>query len=119
MRSDIVPGAIFPDYELADHTAKRRKLSEPQGQDPMVLVLSRGGFCPKDRRQAEGLVQLHRELDVGYCRLGDGTNQRAGYSAQLWPLPVSRSAWNNQLIQLRRQFRSVQSFGKAFCDRYP
>ena len=28
MRSDIVPGAIFPDYELSDHTAKRRKLSE-------------------------------------------------------------------------------------------
>jgi hypothetical protein len=23
----------------------------------MVLVLSRGGFCPQDRRQAEGLVQ--------------------------------------------------------------
>jgi hypothetical protein len=35
----------------------------------MVLVLSRGGFCPKDRRQAELLVQLHRELEVGYCRL--------------------------------------------------
>ena len=35
----------------------------------MVLVLSRGGFCPKDRRQAEGLVQLHRELEVAYCRL--------------------------------------------------
>jgi peroxiredoxin len=35
----------------------------------MVLVLSRGGFCPKDRRQLEGLVQLHRELEVGYCRL--------------------------------------------------
>ena len=35
----------------------------------MVLVLSRGGFCPKDRRQAEGLVELHRELEVGYCRL--------------------------------------------------
>jgi peroxiredoxin len=33
------------------------------------LVLSRGGFCPKDRRQAEGLVQLHREMEVGYCRL--------------------------------------------------
>jgi len=69
MRSDIVPGAIFPDYELTDHTAKRRKLSELQGQHPMVLVLSRGGFCPKDRRQAEGLVQLHRELEVAYCRL--------------------------------------------------
>jgi peroxiredoxin len=61
--------AIFPDYELSDHTAKHRKLSELQGQHPMVLVLGRGGFCPKDRWQAEGLVQLHRELEVGYCRL--------------------------------------------------
>jgi peroxiredoxin len=69
MRSDIVPGAIFPDYELADHTAKRQKLSKLQGPDPMILILSRGGFCPKDRRQHEGLVQLHRELEVGYCRM--------------------------------------------------
>ncbi|MBV8140869.1 MAG: redoxin domain-containing protein [Verrucomicrobia bacterium] len=63
MRSDIIPGAIFPDYELSDHAAKRRKLSELQGQHPMVLILSRGGFCPKDRRHTEGLVQLHRELE--------------------------------------------------------
>jgi peroxiredoxin len=69
MRPDIVPGATFPDYELSDHTGKRRKLSELQGQDPMIVVLGRGGYCPKDRRQAEGLVQLHRELEVGYCRL--------------------------------------------------
>src|ERR1700752_1263409 len=69
MRADIVAGAVFPDYELSDHTAKRRKLSELQGPHPMVLVLSRGGFCPKDRRQAEGLVQLHRELEVAYCRM--------------------------------------------------
>jgi peroxiredoxin len=69
MRADIVPGAVFPDYELTDHAANRRKLSELQGQDPMILVLSRGGFCPKDRRQAEQLVQLHREIEVGYCRL--------------------------------------------------
>ena len=69
MRSDIVPGAVFPDYELTDHIAKRRKLSDLQGPHPMVLVLSRGGFCPKDRRQAELLVELHRELEVAYCRL--------------------------------------------------
>jgi hypothetical protein len=65
MRSDVTPGAIFPDYELSDHTAKHRKLSELQGQHPMVLILSRGGFCPKDRRHAEGLLQLHREMEVG------------------------------------------------------
>jgi len=69
MRSDIVPGAAFPDFELSDHTGKRRKLSELQGDDPMIVVLARGGYCPKDRRQHEGLVQLHRELEVGYCRL--------------------------------------------------
>jgi peroxiredoxin len=69
MRADIVPGAVFPDYELTDHTGKRRKLSELQGPDPLVLVLGRGGYCPKDRRQSEGLVQLHREMEVGYCRL--------------------------------------------------
>jgi hypothetical protein len=47
MRSDIVSGAIFPTYELSDHSAKRRKLSELHSQHPMMLVLSRGGFCPK------------------------------------------------------------------------
>ena len=69
MRSDMTQGAIFPDYELSDHTGKHRKLSELQGDDPMVLVLGRGGYCPKDRRQAEGLLQLHREMEVGYCRM--------------------------------------------------
>jgi peroxiredoxin len=69
MRADIAPGAVFPDYELTDHTGKHRKLSDLQGPDPMILVLSRGGFCPKDRRQAEGLVELDREMEIGYCRL--------------------------------------------------
>ena len=69
MRSDMIQGAAFPDYELSDHTGKHRKLSELQEQDPMVVVLGRGGFCPKDRRQAEGLLELHREMEVGYCRL--------------------------------------------------
>jgi hypothetical protein len=56
MRSDMVPAAIFPDYGLSDHTAKHRKLSELQEQHQMVLVLGRGGFFPKDRRQAEGFA---------------------------------------------------------------
>ena len=69
MRADIVPGAVFPDYELSDHRGTRRRLSELQEGDPLVLVLARGGFCPKERRQHEGLLQLHREMQVGYCRL--------------------------------------------------
>ena len=69
MRSDIIPGAVFPNYELSDHRGMRRTLSELQDGDPLVLVLSRGGFCPKERRQHEGLVQLYHEMEVGYCRL--------------------------------------------------
>lgn len=92
MRSDIIPGATFPDYELSDHRAKRRKLSELQGQDPMILMLSRGGFCPKDRRLSELLVQLHREMEVAYCRLvtistdniAETNEYRSGVGAD-WP----------------------------------
>ena len=69
MRSDIVPGALFPDYALSDQRGVHRTLSELQEADPLVLVLSRGGFCPKERRQHEGLLQIHREMQVGYCRL--------------------------------------------------
>jgi peroxiredoxin len=69
MRADIAPAAVFPNYQLTDHRGKHRKLSDLQGPDPMILVLSRGGFGPKDRRQAEGLVELHLEMEVGYYRL--------------------------------------------------
>jgi peroxiredoxin len=69
MRADIVPGAPFPDYALTDHRGRHRTLTELQQGDPLVLVLSRGGYCPKERRQHEGLLQLHREAMVGYCRL--------------------------------------------------
>jgi hypothetical protein len=44
MRADIVPGAVFPDYELPDPAGQRRKLSQYQGVDPMIVVLTRGNF---------------------------------------------------------------------------
>ena len=37
MRSDIIPGAVFPDYALPDHTGTVRTLSELQGGDPLIL----------------------------------------------------------------------------------
>lgn len=33
MRPDIVPGGIFPDYQLPDHTGELQKLSEPTGRE--------------------------------------------------------------------------------------
>jgi peroxiredoxin len=44
MRAEIVPGATFPDYELPDHMGEMRRLSQLQGADPMVVVLTRGNF---------------------------------------------------------------------------
>jgi peroxiredoxin len=51
MRSDIVPGAIFPNYELPDHTGELRKLSELQGDDRLILTLARRHYCPKEHQQ--------------------------------------------------------------------
>jgi peroxiredoxin len=69
MKAGIQIGAAFPDYELSDHTGTKRRLSDLQGIDPMILVLSRGHYCPKDRRQHRHLVDFYPELKVGYARI--------------------------------------------------
>ncbi len=57
MRADIVPGGIFPGYELTDHTKTRRRLSDLQGIDPMILVLSCGGHSMHHPYQQAGRGQ--------------------------------------------------------------
>ena len=69
MRSDIVPDAEFPDYVLPDHTKTPRRLSDLQSGDPMVLVLIRGFFCPKDRVHLQELARFYKQLVVGTARL--------------------------------------------------
>ena len=69
MRADIVPGATFPDYELTDHTGTRRRLSEIQGIDPMIVVLSRGHFCPKDHQQHLDLAAFYPHIAVAYTQI--------------------------------------------------
>jgi peroxiredoxin len=69
MRGDIEPGATFPDYELADHAGTRRRLSELQGGNAMVLHLSRGGYDPKEHRFLRHLVDAHADFKVAYTRV--------------------------------------------------
>lgn len=69
MIEKIKPGSVFPDYELPDHTGKKRKLSLIQGNHPMVLVLSRGKFCPKDQTQMKQLTEFSAQCIVGYASL--------------------------------------------------
>ena len=69
MREDVVPGAVFPDYELTDHARQRRKLSEIQGTDPMILILARGHFCPKDHQQHLELAEFYPRIAVSYTKI--------------------------------------------------
>lgn len=94
MRADFIPGAVFPDYELPDHTGSLRRLSEIQGGDPMIIVLAREAYSAKDQRQHEGLRELWREMKpgVGYCQmvtittsdLQETLDYRSGVAAE-WP----------------------------------
>ncbi|MFG1811505.1 redoxin domain-containing protein [Streptomyces sp. NPDC049040] len=69
MRADIVPGGTFPDYELTDHTQARRRLSTLQGIDPMILVLARGQYCPKDNQQHLELAANYSKIAVSYTQI--------------------------------------------------
>ena len=68
-RADIVEGGVFPDYELTDHTKTRRRLSVLQGSDPMIVILSRGHFCPKDHQQHLELAANYSKIAVAYTQI--------------------------------------------------
>ena len=69
MRSDIRPGGVFPDYALPDHTDTVRKLSELQGDDPLVLTLARGNYCPKEHQQHLELAANYAKVAVAYTQI--------------------------------------------------
>jgi peroxiredoxin len=69
IRSDIVPGGIFPDYELPDHEKATRRLSELQGDDPLILTLARGFYCPKEHQQHLELAANYSKIAVAYTQI--------------------------------------------------
>jgi len=69
MRSDISPGGTFPDYELPDHTSTPRELSELQGEDPLILTLARGHYCPKDHQQHLQIAAFYPQVAVAYTQI--------------------------------------------------
>ena len=69
MRYDLVPGAVFPDYQLPDHTGTARRLSELQGDDPLILTLARGHYCPKEHQQHLELAAFYPKIAVGYTQI--------------------------------------------------
>ena len=92
MRADIQPGSTFPDYKLPDHTGISRSLSEIAGDDPMILTLARGHYCPKEHQQHRDLVAFYPKVAVAYTQIATITTDdhhtlqefRAALGAQ-WP----------------------------------
>ena len=69
MRADIVPGGTFPDYELPDHENVPRTLGGIQGDDPMILTLARGHYCPKEHQQHLELAAHYPKINVAYTKI--------------------------------------------------
>ncbi len=67
--SKLVAGSVFPDIELTGHDRKRHRLSEIQGHDPMILILSRGSYCPKDARQHKVMADFYPQIAVAYTKI--------------------------------------------------
>ena len=66
MRKDVHTDSRFPDYELPDQDGIGRRLSELQGENPLVLHLSRGGFDPKEHVFVRKLADAWLEFKVAY-----------------------------------------------------
>jgi peroxiredoxin len=66
---NVGPGDTLPDYELPDHDEVRRRLSEIQRDDPMILTLARGHYCPKEHQQHLELAANYPKIAVAYTKI--------------------------------------------------
>jgi peroxiredoxin len=69
MSKGLERGAVLPDFELPDETGMPRRLSQLQGEDPMVLLLGRGEHCPRERQHQREMVRFHQWCAVAFTSL--------------------------------------------------
>jgi cold shock CspA family protein/peroxiredoxin len=74
-------GDFFPDFKLPDHNGKMKQLSSLTKQSeadrrygfkdgyPLVVIFSRGFFCPRDQAQFRLLTEFQSELAVNFCKI--------------------------------------------------
>jgi peroxiredoxin len=69
MSKGLEPGLTFPDVTLPDENGTRHRLSTLQGDDAMVLHLSRGEHCPRERMHHRELLRFHEWCSVAFTEL--------------------------------------------------
>jgi peroxiredoxin len=69
MSRHLESGTSIPDFELPDENADMHRLSELQGDNLMVLHLSRGEHCPRERQHHRELLRFHEWCSVAFTEL--------------------------------------------------
>ena len=69
MSRHLEPGMTIPDFELPDEDGVMHRLSELQGENLMVLHLSRGEHCPRERQHHRELLHFHELCSVAFTEL--------------------------------------------------
>ena len=69
MSRNLEPGTTIPDFELPDENGVLHRLSELQGDNALVLHLSRGEHCPRERQHHRELLHFHELCSVAFTEL--------------------------------------------------
>ncbi len=104
MKNPPQRGDRFPNVKLPDQNERPRQISDftRQGEAdkrygfkdgyPLIVIFSRGFFCPRDQQQFRSLVAFQSELQVNFCKLvtisADEPKVSAAFKAGLganWP----------------------------------
>ncbi len=69
MSKNLQPGTTIPDFVLADENGEPHRLSGLQGENALVLHLSRGEHCPRERQHHRELLHFHELCSVAFTEL--------------------------------------------------
>ena len=69
MSRNLERGMTFPDFTFPDETGAKHRLSTLQGDDVMVVHLSRGEHCPRERMHHRELLRFHEWCAVAFTQL--------------------------------------------------
>ncbi len=69
MSTGLTTGATIPDFELPDDSGIKRRLSELQADNAMILMLGRGEHCPRERQHQRLMVEFSQWCPVAFTQL--------------------------------------------------
>ena len=69
MSKNIEPGTTIPDFELPDENGEMHSLSEIQGDNLLVLHLSRGEHCPRERMHHREMLRFYEWCSLAFTEL--------------------------------------------------